>query len=100
MATEPDDRDIEIIPPDRSGSRGQKPEWIYIDATGDAKSFSDIPFHKKLLLGAATLAGLVLAFTIVFLVVASAVFIWIPLLLAIGLLAAGYAFFRRRVLRR
>lgn len=95
-----DPRDIEIIPPDSADRRQRDAEWIYISLDGDRKAFSELPLHKRILLGATWLAGLLVLGLIVFLIVASAVLIWIPLLLAAGLVTASYIFFRTRFMRR
>jgi hypothetical protein len=99
MPSERDDKDIEIIPPDRSRRDGRT-EWVYVSSDGTAKTFKDLPLHKRLLLGAAWLAGAVLLGVIVFLVVASAVLIWIPLLLAIAVITGLVMFFRTKLRRR
>lgn len=95
-----DPRDIEIIPPDGADRRQRDAEWIYISLDGDRTAFSELPLHKRILLGATWLAGLLVFGLIVFLIVASAVLIWIPLLLAAALVTAGYIFLRTRFMRR
>ena len=76
------DRDIEIIPPGEQRRRNNEPEWISISFGGNANPFKDLPLHKRILLAASGLVGAIVLATIVFLVIASAVLIWIPLLLA------------------
>jgi len=99
MPSERDDKDIEIIPPDRS-QRDGRTEWGYVSFDDTAKAFKDLPLYKRLLVGAAWLAGVVLLGVIVFLVVASAVLIWIPLLLAIAVITGLIMFFRTKLRRR
>ncbi len=99
MASRRDDKDIEIIPPERS-QRDGRTEWVYVSLDDRAKAFKDLPLHKRLLLGAIWLAGAVLIGVIVFLVVASAVLIWIPLLLAIAVITGLVMFFRTKLGRR
>lgn len=93
------DKDIEIIPPDRSGRRGDE-QWIHVSVGDGAKAFNDLPLHKRILLGAASLAGAVVFGLTVFLIIASAVLIWIPLLLATILIAGIFLFFRAKLRRR
>lgn len=97
MSSDKDQKDIEIIPPGQS--RRRENEWIYISLDDTAKSFRDLPLHKRIMLGAAWLAGALLFAFIVFLIVASAVLIWIPLLLAAALITAIVLFFRTRFRR-
>lgn len=99
MPSDKDDRDIEIIPPGNSRQRGRE-EWIYVSFEDGAKAFRDLPLHKRILIGAAWLAGILVLGLIVFLIVASAVLIWIPLLLAGALITALVLFFRSRFQRR
>jgi hypothetical protein len=97
MSSDKDQKDIEIIPPGQS--RRRDGEWIYISLDDTAKSFRELPLHKRIMLGAAWLAGALLFAFIVFLIVASAVLIWIPLLLAAALITAIVLFFRTRFRR-
>jgi hypothetical protein len=99
MPADKDDRDIEIIPPDRSRSQDRN-EWVRISLGHNAKAFSDLPLHKRILLGASWLAGLILFAVIVFLILASAVLIWIPLLLAAAVIASVVFLVRTRFRRR
>lgn len=93
------DKDIEIIPPGASQRRGGE-EWIYISLDDSARAFKALPLHKRILLGLSWFAGLVVLGVILFLIVASAVLIWIPLLIAIALVTAAVVFFRTRLFRR
>lgn len=99
MPSDKDQKDIEIIPPDASPVGNSRTERIYI-SFGDSASFASLPLHKRILLGAAWLGGAIIFLAIVFLIVASAVLIWIPLLLAIGLITTAYFYFRARFARR
>ena len=99
MPQDKDQKDIEIIPPEEARRRDRNPEWIYVSFDG-ANPFRDLPLHKRILLGAAWLAGVVVIGVIIFLVIASAVLIWIPLLLAIGVITALVVFFRTKFRRR
>lgn len=100
MPEDKDRNDIEIIPPDGTSRQQRDAEWIYVSFDGNRTSFSNLPLHKRILLGVTWLAGLLIFGFVIFLIVASAVLIWIPLLLAIGLITAGYIFFRTRFTRR
>lgn len=100
MPTNKDERDIEIIPPDAPGSRSRDPEWIYVSFDGSAKAFKDLPLHKRILLWAMSIAGAVVLGVIVFLIVASAVLIWIPLMLAVAVIVGVVVFFRTKFRRR
>jgi hypothetical protein len=99
MPADKHDKDIEIIPPGQSQRRGGD-EWIHISLENGAKAFRDLPLHKRLLLGAAWLGGLLVFATIIFLIIASAVLIWIPLLLATAIVTAMIVFLRARFRRR
>jgi hypothetical protein len=99
MSPDKDDRDIEIIPPGQSRQGGRE-EWVYVSFEGGAKAFRNLPLHKRILLGASWLAGIGLIGVILFLIVASAVLIWIPLLLATAVITAVVLFFRSRFRRR
>jgi hypothetical protein len=59
-----------------------------------------LPLHKRILLGATWLASALVLGVIVFLIVASAVLIWIPLLLAAVLITGLVIFFRTKFRRR
>jgi hypothetical protein len=98
MPSNDDKKDIEIIPPGES-RRGEDSEWIYI-SDGKTNPFKDLPLHKRILLGAAWLAGALVLGVIVFLIVASAVLIWIPLLLAAITIATLVIVFRTKFRRR
>ena len=100
MPSNDDKRDIEIIPPDGRRPRDNEPEWISISFGGTANPFKDLPLHKRILLAAGWLAGAIIFGAIVFLIIASAVLIWIPLLLAIILVASLVVFFRTKFRRR
>ncbi|MBX3513816.1 MAG: hypothetical protein KF826_09045 [Xanthobacteraceae bacterium] len=100
MPSDRDEKDIEIIPPDATRSGKRDPEWVYISVNGSAYSFKDLPLHKRIMLIAAWLGGLLVAGFMIFLVVASAVLIWIPLLLAIAAITAFVLFFRTKFRRR
>ena len=100
MPQDKDQKDIEIIPPEEARRRDRNPEWIYVSFDGAANPFRDLPLHKRILLGSAWLAGIVVLGVIIFLVIASAVLIWIPLLLAIGVITALFVFFRTKFRRR
>jgi hypothetical protein len=93
------DKDIEIIPPGDQRRRGNDPEWISISFGGSANPFKDLPLHKRILLAASWLAGAIVLAAIVFLVIASAVLIWIPLLLATILIGGLVLFFRTKFRR-
>lgn len=93
------DRDIEIIPPGKSGRRGDE-QWVHVSVGEGAKAFKDLPLHKRILLGAAGLAGAIVFGLVIFLIVASVVLIWIPLLLATILIAGIFLFFRAKFRRR
>ncbi len=95
-----DQKDIEIIPPDEARRRDRGPEWIHVSFDGTANPFRDLPLHKRILIGAAWLAGLLVFGFIVFLIIASAVLIWIPLLLAIAAITAFVVFVRTRFARK
>jgi hypothetical protein len=99
MPAEKNDRDIEIIPPNRTRSQ-DRTEWVHISFGDSAKAFSDLPLHKRILLGASWLAGLFVFAVIVFLILASAVLIWIPLLLATAVIASIIFLFRTKFRRR
>lgn len=96
MPSERDDKDIEIIPPDGSRRDGRT-DWVYVSLDDTAKTFNDLPLHKRLLVGAAWLAGVVVLGVILFLIVASAVLVWIPLLLAIAVITGFVMFFRTKL---
>jgi hypothetical protein len=100
MPSNDDKRDIEIIPPDGKRRRDNDPEWISISFGGTANPFKDLPLHKRILLAAGWLAGAIVLGVIVFLIIASAVLIWIPLLLAIALIVSLFVFFRTKFRRR
>lgn len=100
MPSDKNDKDIEIIPPDEAHRRDRNPEWIYVTFDRSANPFKNLPLHKRILLGAAWLAGLIVFGVIVFLIVASAILIWIPLLLAIAAITALVVFFRAKLRRR
>ncbi|MBY0530960.1 MAG: hypothetical protein K2P86_03210 [Xanthobacteraceae bacterium] len=99
MPSDNDKKDIEIIPPDRP-RRERQAEWIYISFGDGAKAFNELPLHKRILLGASWLAGLIVVGIILFLIVASAVLIWIPLLLAAAVITGLVMFFRTKFRRR
>lgn len=99
MSSDKNDRDIEIIPPGQSPKDGRE-DWTYVTFEGSAKAFRDLPLHKRIMLGAAWLAGILLFCTIVFLIVASAVLIWIPLLLATAIITGLIVFIRAKLRRR
>lgn len=99
MPNNKDDKDIEIIPPDRSQRDGQ-PEWIRISVEDGRKAFKSLPLHKRILLIASWIAGLIAVAVVVFLIAASVILIWIPLLIAIVLMVGVYVFFRTRLMRR
>jgi hypothetical protein len=98
MPSEKDDRDIEIIPPGEQQRRGRD-EWVYVSFEDGAKAFRDLPLHKRILMGAAWLGGLLVIATILFLIVASAVLIWIPLLIAIAIVTTVVVFLRTKFRR-
>lgn len=100
MPTSKNDKDIEIIPPDGTRRGRRNPEWVYISVNGGKYSFKDLPLHKRIMLAAAWLGGLLVFGFLIFLVVASAVLVWIPLLLAIAVIAAFTLFFRTKFYRR
>jgi len=93
MKPDDDEREIEIIPPGKSGRRTEA-EWIYVSFDDRAKAFAKLPLYKRILLGAAWLASLAVLLTIAFLILASAVLIWIPLLLAAIVIGAIVMFLR------
>jgi hypothetical protein len=99
MPAEKNEKDIEIIPPNRGRSQ-DRAEWVHISFGDSAKAFSDLPLHKRILLGASWLAGLLVFVVIVFLILASAVLIWIPLLLATAAIASIIFLFRTKFRRR
>jgi fatty acid desaturase len=99
MPSDKDQKDIEIIPPERLRQNGE-PEWVHITFGGSAKAFSDLPLHKRIMLVATWLAGAIVFALIIFLIVASAVLIWIPLLIAAILVTTLVVFFRAKFLRR
>jgi fatty acid desaturase len=99
MPPEKDDKDIEIIPPDRTRRNGDA-EWISISFDDSARAFRELPLHKRILLGASWLAGILIFAAIVFLIIASAVLIWIPLLLAAIFIVSLFVFFRTKFGRR
>ncbi len=92
--------DIEIIPPDRAGERHQQREWIHISFGPGSNVFQNLPWHKRALYALAGLAGALIFGTIVFLVLASTILIWIPLILAVGTVITVVALVRSRFLRR
>lgn len=98
MPSQKDDNDIEIIPPGEQQRRGRD-EWVYVSFEDNAKAFRELPLHKRILMGAAWLGGLLVIATILFLIVASAVLIWIPLLLAVTIITAVVVFFRGKFRR-
>jgi hypothetical protein len=98
MPRDDSDKDIEIIPPGQSRHHGDS-EFIYVSFGSGAKAFRDLPLHKRILLGATWLGGLVLIGAILFLIVASAVLIWIPLLLATAVITALVVFLRAKFRR-
>lgn len=98
MPAERDDRDIEIIPPERPGSRRES-EWVFISFGDGAKAYRELPLYKRVLFAAASLVGLVAIAAIVFLVVASAVLVWIPLMLATALIVGTIVFLRTQFRR-
>lgn len=100
MPSDKNDKDIEIIPPDGARRDRRDPEWVYISANGSSYSFKDLPLHKRIMLAAAWLGGLLVIGFVIFLIVASAVLIWIPLLLAIAAITAFVLFFRAKFYRR
>jgi hypothetical protein len=99
MSSDKDDRDIEIIPPGQSRERGRE-EWIHVSFGDGAKSFRDLPLRQRILLGAAWLVGIVVIGVILFLILASAILIWIPLLLATAAITALVLFFRAKFGRK
>jgi hypothetical protein len=98
MPSDKDDKDIEIIPPGEQ-QRWGRDEWLYVSFEDGAKAFRDLPLHKRILIGASWLAGLLVVGAILFLIVASAVLIWIPLLLAGTIITAVVVFFRAKFRR-
>jgi hypothetical protein len=100
MPSENDKKDIEIIPPDSPRRRGPNEGRIYISIDGEARSFNELPLHKRILLGTAGIAGALILGTLVFLIIASAVLIWIPLLAAAAIVSAIVLYVRSRFLRR
>jgi hypothetical protein len=94
-----DEKDIEIIPPGAKPRRDRE-DWVYVSFGDDAKDFRDLPLHKRIMIGATWLAGIAVFGLIVFLIVASAVLIWIPLFLAVAVVTALIVFFRSRFRRR
>ncbi len=99
MPSDNDKKDIEIIPPGEEPRRGKHSGRIYI-SFDTAEAFKNLPLHKRILLGASWLAGAIVLAAIVFLVIASAVLIWIPLLLATILIGGLVLFFRTKFWRR
>ncbi len=95
MPTDKNDRDIEIIPPDRSGSR-QESEWVFVTFEDRARAYRELPLYKRILYAAASIGGLVALGVILFLILASAVLIWIPLMIATALIAAAVMFLRTK----
>ncbi len=95
MSTDKNDRDIEIIPPDRSGSR-QESEWVFVTFEDRARAYRELPLYKRILFAAASIGGLIALGVILFLILASAVLIWIPLMIATALIAAAVMFFRTK----
>jgi uncharacterized YccA/Bax inhibitor family protein len=100
MPSDNDKQDIEIIPPDEARRRDRDADWTYISFDASANPFRDMPLHKRILVGAIWLAALVAVALVVFLIVASDVLIWIPLLIAGGIITALVLFFRRHFTRR
>lgn len=100
MPSDKNEKDIEIIPPGEKPRRGNDPEWISISFGSNTNPFKDLPLHKRILLAASWLAGAIVLGFIVFLVIASAVLIWIPLLLATILIGGLILFFRTKFRRR
>lgn len=98
MPSNKDDKDIEIIPPGESHRR-DRDEWVYVSFEDGTKAFRDLPLHKRILFAAAWLGGILIVGTILFLIVASAVLIWIPLLLAMAAITAIVVFFRTKFRR-
>ena len=95
MPSDKDDRDIEIIPPGQSRQHDRE-EWIRVSFGDGAKSFRDLPLRQRILLGAMWFAGIVVIGVILFLILASAILIWIPLLLATAAITALVLFFRTK----
>jgi hypothetical protein len=100
MPSDHDKKDIEIIPPGDKRRRDNDPEWISVSFGSTSNPFKDLPLHKRILLAAGWLAGALVLGAIVFLVIASAVLIWIPLLLATILILSLFVFFRTKFRQR
>ena len=100
MPSDNDKKDIEIIPPGDKRRRDNDPEWISVSFGSTSNPFKGLPLHKRILLAAGWLAGVLVLGAIVFLVIASAVLIWIPLLLATILILSLFLFFRRKFRQR
>lgn len=98
MSADKNERDIEIIPPDRSERRGD-PEWIFVSFEDQARAYRELPFYKRVLFALASIGGVITLGVILFLIVASAVLIWIPLMLATALVVAAVVFFRAKFWR-
>jgi hypothetical protein len=100
MPSDDKERDIEIIPPGDKRRRDDNSEWVSISFDGRANPFKDLPLHKRILLAAAWLAGVIVLGAIVFLIIASVVLIWIPLLIAMIVIVGLFLFFRMKFGRR
>lgn len=100
MPSDDNRRDIEIIPPGEKRRRDNDTEWVFISFESGAKAFQELPLHKRILFAAGWLAGVIVLGLIVFLIIASAVLIWIPLLLATILIVSLIVFFRTKFGRR
>lgn len=99
MPSDRDEREIEIIPPGRTSQRDDS-EWVFIGFDDRAKAFRDLPWHKRFMLVAASIAGLIIFASVLFLIVASAVLIWIPLLLATIAITTITLFLRSKMRKR
>jgi hypothetical protein len=99
MPTDDNQRDIEIIPPGDGRRQDNDAEWVAISFESGARAFKKLPLHKRILVATGWLAGVIALGLIVFLIIASAVLIWIPLLLATILIASLFVLFRRSSLR-
>lgn len=100
MSTDNKDDKIEIIPRDPSRRRERGEEWVYISFEDSANAFKALPLHKRIFYAMASLLGLLLIGAIVFLIFASVVLIWIPLLIATIFVVGGIAYFRARLFGR
>src|SRR5690349_19936685 len=100
MPSANDKQDIEIIPPDEARRRDRDADWTYISFDATANPFRGMPLHQRYLVGAIWVAALVAVALVVFLIVASAVLISSPSLIAGGIITALSLSFRRHFTRR